>query len=58
VEYHYHFDIFNATIDFQLQELDNKFGENAIELLTLNLALDPSDNYKSFNINDICTLAD
>jgi hypothetical protein len=27
VEYHYHFDIFNATIDFQLQEFDSKFGE-------------------------------
>jgi hypothetical protein len=25
VEHHYHFDIFNATIDFQLQELDSSF---------------------------------
>jgi hypothetical protein len=25
VEHYYHFDIFNATIDFQLQELDNRF---------------------------------
>jgi hypothetical protein len=58
VEHHYHFDIFNATINFQLQELDNKFGEKAIKLLTLNSALDPSDNYKSFNINDIYILAD
>jgi hypothetical protein len=27
VEHHYHFDIFNATIDFQLQELNSRFGE-------------------------------
>jgi hypothetical protein len=26
VEHHYHFDVFNATIDFQLQELDCRFG--------------------------------
>jgi glycine cleavage system regulatory protein len=37
VEHHYHFDIFNATIDFQLQELNSRFGERVIELLTLSL---------------------
>jgi hypothetical protein len=58
VEYYYHFDIFNATIDFQLQELDNRFGEKAMELLTLSSALDPKDAYKSFKINDICILAE
>jgi hypothetical protein len=58
VEHHYHFDVFNATIDFQLQEIDYRFGERAIELLTLILALDPNDTYKSFNIDDICSLAD
>jgi hypothetical protein len=58
VEHHYHFDIFNATIDFQLQELDNRFSEGAIELLTLSLALDPNDAYKSFSIDDICRLAE
>jgi hypothetical protein len=58
VEHHYHFDIFNATIDFQLQELDNRFSEEAMELLTLSLALDPNDAYKSFSIDDICKLAE
>jgi hypothetical protein len=58
VEYHYHFDIFNAAIDCQLQELDNRFDERTMKLLTLSSTLDPSDNYKSFNINDICILAD
>jgi hypothetical protein len=58
VEHHYHFDVFNATIDFQLQEIDCRFGERAIELLTLISALDPNDTYKSFNIDDICSLAD
>jgi hypothetical protein len=57
-EHHYHFDIFNATIDFQLQELDNRFSERAMELLTLSSALDPNDAYKSFSIDDICRLVE
>ena len=58
MEHHYHFDIFNATIDVQLQELDNRFGEQPIELLTLCFALDPRDAYKSFNVDDICRLVE
>jgi hypothetical protein len=46
VEHHYHFNIFNVDIDFQLQELDNIFGERTMELLTLSSALDLSDDYK------------
>jgi hypothetical protein len=57
VEHHYHFDIFNTTIDFQLQELDSRFVEKAMELLTLSYALNPKDAYKSFKINNICILA-
>jgi hypothetical protein len=41
VEHHYRFDIFNATINFQFQELDNMFGEGVVELLTLRSVLDP-----------------
>ncbi|XP_059448304.1 uncharacterized protein LOC132179583 [Corylus avellana] len=58
VEHHYHFDIFNTAIDFQLQELDSRFGEKAMELLTLISALDPKDAYKSFKIDDICILVE
>ncbi|KAG2667007.1 hypothetical protein I3760_15G092100 [Carya illinoinensis] len=46
IEHHYHFEIFNVVIDFQMQELDNRFP------------LDPKDGYKSFNIDDICCLAE
>ncbi|XP_059456615.1 uncharacterized protein LOC132186648 [Corylus avellana] len=58
VEHHYHFDIFNTAIDFQLQELDSRFSEKAMELLILSSALDPKDAYKSFKIDDICILAE
>jgi hypothetical protein len=52
VEHHYHFDIFNTTIDFQLQEVDSRFGEKAIEVLTLSSTLNPKNAYKSFKIDD------
>jgi hypothetical protein len=58
VEHYYHVDIFNVTIDFQLQELDSRFSEKAMELLTLSFALNPKDAYKSFKIDDICILAE
>ena len=56
MEHHYYFDIFNEVIDFQLQELNNRFSAQAMDLLTLSSVLDPKKEYKSFNIDDICTL--
>ena len=58
VEHHYHFDVFNTTIDFQLQQLGCKFGERAIKLLILSSALNSNNAYKSFNIDDICNLVE
>ncbi|KAL5820586.1 hypothetical protein ACOSQ3_022468 [Xanthoceras sorbifolium] len=57
VEHYYHFSIFNAVIDFQLMELNSRFPEQTIELLTLSMALSPVDGFKSFNVDDICTLS-
>ena len=51
-------DIFNATIDHQLEELHNIFNEETMKLLMLSSALDPRDNFKSFNPNRICLLAE
>ncbi|XP_040988959.1 uncharacterized protein LOC121236577 [Juglans microcarpa x Juglans regia] len=44
--------------DFQMQELDSRFGEGVAKLLALSSALDPKDAYRSFNIDDICCLAE
>ncbi|KAF3457324.1 hypothetical protein FNV43_RR01981 [Rhamnella rubrinervis] len=44
--------------DFQLMELNNRFPENTVELLCLSSALDPSHGFRSFNIDDICKLAE
>ncbi|KAL7087011.1 hypothetical protein ACP275_13G038800 [Erythranthe tilingii] len=58
IEHHFHFDIFLNTIDTQLKELNCRFNEQTLELLTLSSALDLSDSYKSFKVDDICTLVD
>ena len=36
----------------------SRFGEEAIKLLTLNSVLDLNDAYTSFNIDDICNIAE
>ncbi|KAL5746738.1 hypothetical protein ACOSQ2_024035 [Xanthoceras sorbifolium] len=44
-------------IDFQLMELNSRLPEQTIELLTLSMALSLVDEFKSFDVDDICTLA-
>nr|XP_017218827.1 PREDICTED: zinc finger MYM-type protein 1-like isoform X2 [Daucus carota subsp. sativus] len=57
-EHHYKVEIFTAAIDQQLQELNNRFSEQTTELLILSTSLNPRDCYKSFNIENICKLAE
>ncbi|XP_074567177.1 uncharacterized protein LOC141823867 [Curcuma longa] len=57
VEHHYHFDVFNAAIDFILTELNTRFNESSVELLSLSTTLDPKNLFDSFNSDDICKLA-
>ncbi|XP_059458258.1 uncharacterized protein LOC132187841 [Corylus avellana] len=56
IEHHYRVDIFCATIDSQLQELNHRFSEHAVELHILGSALDPRVARESFRIDDICQL--
>ena len=45
---HYHYDIFNSTIDFQVEELNSRFSDGTMEFLVPSSALEPKDNFKSF----------
>jgi len=56
IEQHYRVDIFCASIYSQLQELNRRFSEHAVELLILSSALDPRAARESFRINDIFQL--
>ncbi|XP_052189909.1 uncharacterized protein LOC127799726 [Diospyros lotus] len=58
VEHHYHFDVFNETIDFILMELNTRFNDTLVELLSLSATLDPRNSFESFNSRDICTLVE
>ncbi|KDO39165.1 hypothetical protein CISIN_1g0403351mg, partial [Citrus sinensis] len=53
---HYRVNIFYAAIDCQLQELNSRFNEHAVDLLILSSALDPRECRKSFRIGGICQL--
>ncbi|KAB2617920.1 zinc finger MYM-type protein 1-like [Pyrus ussuriensis x Pyrus communis] len=57
-EHHYHIDIFNNVIDFQLAELNSRFSEEAMELLILSSGSEPGETFKAFNIDHICKLAE
>ncbi|XP_028082128.1 zinc finger MYM-type protein 1-like [Camellia sinensis] len=57
IEHHFQVDIFTIIWDSQLQELNNRFKEDVMELLILSSTLDPRDDYNSFKIEDICKLA-
>ncbi|XP_073298464.1 uncharacterized protein [Primulina huaijiensis] len=58
VEEYYHFHVFNVVIDKQLMELNTRFTEQSIELLTLCEALNPNDGFKSFSESAIYSLID
>jgi hypothetical protein len=55
---HYHYDIFNSTIDFQVEELNSRFSDGTVELLILSSALEPKDNFKSFKADAIYKLVE
>ena len=41
IEHHYRVNIFYATLDSQLEELNHQFNEDTMELLRLSSALEP-----------------
>lgn len=57
VKHHYHYDVFNEVIDGILMELNTRFNDTSLELLSLSVALDPKNHFISFNSGDICNLA-
>ncbi|XP_047340898.1 zinc finger MYM-type protein 1-like [Impatiens glandulifera] len=58
VTHHYQFDLFVAAIDFQIEELNSRFKDEAVELLKLSGALEPKDNFKLLNVDHIYQLAE
>ena len=57
LEHYLRADIFVAAIDFQLQELNNRFCDQTFELLILSSTLCPQDSYSSFEQRKILILS-
>ena len=55
---YYREQVFLIAIDTQIQELNSRFSDRSMELLTLGSALVPKDTYQAFNIDNICTLVE
>ncbi|XP_073041708.1 uncharacterized protein [Primulina eburnea] len=58
IEHHYRVDLFYATIDSQMQEINVRFNEDAVELLMLSSALNPQNACDSLRYLDICKLVE
>ncbi|KAK9740787.1 hypothetical protein RND81_03G060100 [Saponaria officinalis] len=58
VEHHFRVNVFYVTIDKQLQEINSRFNDKALGLLTLTSVLAPYDRYKNFDCEQIFTLAE
>ena len=55
--HHFRVDIFLEVIDLHLQEIDNRFNEKNMELLTCMASLSPRGNFSSFDKERILKLA-
>ncbi|XP_039002228.1 uncharacterized protein LOC120128653 [Hibiscus syriacus] len=56
--HHFRIEVFLGVIDLQLQELNNRFDEVSIELLTCMASLSPLDKFSSFDKQKILRLVE
>ncbi|KAL9668363.1 hypothetical protein QQ045_002744 [Rhodiola kirilowii] len=58
IEHYYRVDIFYTMIDSQMQELNNRFNDDNVELIILSSALDPEELRTTLRVDDICKLVE
>ncbi|CAM8929398.1 unnamed protein product [Rhodiola kirilowii] len=56
-EHYFRVNVFYAVIDLQLAELENRFPETLMELLTLSASFHPRNGFQAFKAEDVCKLA-
>ncbi|XP_076958663.1 uncharacterized protein LOC143634475 [Bidens hawaiensis] len=57
-EHFYRVDLFTSTLDKQLHELNSRFNDQAVELLSLSSTLVLKKQLRAINIGDICLLVE
>jgi hypothetical protein len=55
-EHYFRVEVFRATLDTQLHELDFRFSEKVIDLLSTSATLIPKNKFRSFKSADICEM--
>ncbi|KAG2641585.1 hypothetical protein PVAP13_2KG226558 [Panicum virgatum] len=58
IDDHFRREVFIGVIDHISQELDNRFDEVNLELLSCMSAFSPTDSFASFKAQNLCRLAD
>jgi len=57
-ERYYRVEIFHATIDTQLAELNLKFNEKVMDLLSISVTLVPRNGFADFQTKEICRMVE
>jgi len=57
-ERYYRVEIFRATIDTQLAELNLKFNEKVMDLLSISVTLVPRNGFANFQTKEICRMVE
>uniref|UniRef100_A0A453B994 DUF4371 domain-containing protein n=2 Tax=Aegilops tauschii subsp. strangulata TaxID=200361 RepID=A0A453B994_AEGTS len=55
-EHYLRVEVFRATLDTQLHELEFRFNDKVLDLLTTSATLIPKNKFRSFKADDICEL--
>ena len=55
-EHYFRVEIFYATLDTQLFELNHRFNEKVMDLLTTSATLIPRNKFRGFKASDICDM--
>jgi hypothetical protein len=55
-EHYFRVEIFRATLDTQLFELNRRFNEKVMDLLSTSATLIPRNKFRGFNASDICEM--
>uniref|UniRef100_A0A8R7RCS6 Uncharacterized protein n=1 Tax=Triticum urartu TaxID=4572 RepID=A0A8R7RCS6_TRIUA len=55
-EHYFRVEVFRATLDTQLHELEFRFNDKVLDLLTTSATLIPKNKFRSFKADDICEL--
>jgi hypothetical protein len=58
MDHYFRVEVFRVTIDTQLAELNLKFNEKVMDLLSISVTLIPKNGFTSFRASDVCNMVE